>query len=156
MERVDRHRGILHKVAMSYARDEMDRQDLEQDILVQLWSAYPSYDPNRTFSTWMYRVALNVAISHVRKASRRPEVPGEWTDEWPPATPDGSPEDEQLAQLRRFLAGLDELHRALMLLYLDRYTHADIAEALGISESNVAVKIHRIKRQLKQHFNPTS
>lgn len=145
------HRGIVLKVASVYAHGSEDRSDLAQEIAVQLWRSFGGYDPARAkFSTWMYRVALNVAISHVRQAARDErlepldaghlELPGE---------ADVSQPDERLAALYAFIGQLDPLNRALILLYLEDRSHAEIAQVLGISETNVATKIGRIKQKLR-------
>lgn len=145
------HRGVVLKVASVYARGREDRDDLAQEIAVQLWRSFASYDAARAkFTTWMYRVALNVAISHLRREAggdrlepldaRHLELPGE----------DGVREpDERLAALYAFIGRLDALNRALILLYLEDRSYAEIAEVLGISETNVATKIGRIKQKLR-------
>jgi RNA polymerase sigma-70 factor (ECF subfamily) len=145
------HRGIVFKVASIYARGREDRNDLAQEIAVQLWRSFGSYDPARAkFSTWMYRVALNVAISHVRQAARdeRLEPLDAAHLELPGATDVAQP-DERLAALYAFVGQLDPLNRALILLYLEDRSYAEIAQVLGISESNVATKINRIKHRLR-------
>lgn len=155
LQLVDQHRGILVKVARSYTRTEPDREDLEQDMVAHLWTAYPDYDPQRKFSTWMYRIALNVAISWFRREQRRGENVSEWTGtvERTVAGEMAEAPNEKLLQLRQFLQELPPLDRALMLLYLDRYAHEEIADTLGISISNVSTRIYRIKKQLQQQFN---
>jgi RNA polymerase sigma-70 factor (ECF subfamily) len=145
------HRGIVFKVASIYARSAEDRNDLAQEIATQLWRSFGAYDAGRArFSTWMYRVALNVAISHARRAegglrlepldARHLELPGE---------ADMAQPDERLAALYAFIGQLDALNRALILLYLEERSYAEIADVLGISETNVATKIGRIKQKLR-------
>lgn len=151
-ELLEQHRGIVFKVAHSYCRHPDDRADLVQEIATQLWRAFPAFDAARaSFSTWMYRIALNVAISHLRSASHRHQhsvpldeslhdVPGE----------DGDHESqERLRLLHRFIEKQDPLNRALLLLYLEDRSHREIAEILGISEGNVATKISRLKQRLR-------
>lgn len=154
-ELMERHRGIVFKITHSYAWDPDDREDLAQEITAQLWRAWPDYDPSRTFSTWMYRVALNVAISHVRSASQHrhhavalDEQSHDIADERA-----RDPETEQqLRLLQKIIAGLDKLNRALLLLYLDERSSREIAEILGISESNVTTKIGRLKQRIRSEF----
>ncbi|MES2055542.1 MAG: sigma-70 family RNA polymerase sigma factor [Pseudomonadota bacterium] len=153
-ELVDIHAGILRKVATTYCRDAEDRADLAQEIMAQLWQAWPRYDATRPFSTWMYRVALNVAISHVRGVYRgaRHFIPlddghGQVADE----TVDHE-SNERLAMLDQLIAGLDGLNRALLLLYLDERSHREIADILGISESNVGTRIGRLKQRLRDQL----
>lgn len=154
---LDRHAGIVFKIANSYARAE-DRADLVQDIAARLWHAYPGYDPARSFSTWMYRVALNVAISHLRSDELKRRHDAGPLDESlhdlaDPAATD--PEHEQrLRLLQAFIARQPPLDRALLLLYLDERPQREIAEVLGITESNVSTKIGRLKQRLREDFDP--
>lgn len=152
------HRGIVFKVAGVYAHNLHDRDDLAQDIAVQLWRSFGTFDERRAkFSTWMYRVALNVAISHVRGAKRADA--GQWvsldgvhleTIAGTGAAHDESLErDQRVAALNAFIGSLDALNRALVLLYLEDRDYAEIAAVLGISESNVATKLNRIKQKLR-------
>jgi RNA polymerase sigma-70 factor (ECF subfamily) len=149
-ERLDRHRRMVFKVAYTYARDAADREDLAQEIAAQLWRAYPGYDPARPFSTWLYRIALNVAISHVRQEAprQRRTVPFDATRHDPPAPEAAS--DEPARLLEQFIATLDPLNRALLLLYLDEHTAREIAEILGIGESNVTTRINRLKGRVRR------
>lgn len=145
------HRGIVFKVASAYARGREDRNDLAQEIAVQLWRSFGSYDAARAkFSTWMYRVALNVAISHARQAVRDERLePLDVGHMEMPGDADVSQPDERLAALYAFIGQLDPLHRALILMYLEDRSYAEVAQVLGISESNVATKINRIKHKLR-------
>lgn len=146
------HRGIVAKVAGVYARGGEERRDLAQEIGVQAWRAFPAYDAGRAkFSTWLYRIALNVAISQLRRAGTQ-TGPVEPLDEGHLATLAAAPgdePDERLAALQTFIGELDALNRALILLYLEDKSYAEIAEVLGISTTNVATKINRIKHRLR-------
>jgi RNA polymerase sigma-70 factor (ECF subfamily) len=152
-ELLERHRGIVLKVARAYGRTSWDREDLAQEIATQLWRAFPTFDPARKFSTWMYRIALNIAISFARSDGRRSRntVPfdEEAHDAPDPAAADPE-DDERLRLLRSFIDRLDDLNRALLLLYLDDHSHRDIAEVLGISATNVATKIGRLKQRFRR------
>ena len=150
--RLQAHAGIVRKVAGSYAWNPHDRDDLMQDIVAALWQAWPRYDASRPFSTWMYRVALNVAISQVRGETRRRRhhvaYDADLHDAEAPARDiDG---DEQLALLQHAMQSLDPMHRALLMLHLDERSHREIAEVLGISESNVGTKLTRLKERLRK------
>ena len=150
---LQRHSGIVFKVANTYARLPEDRADLAQEIAAQLWHAWAKYDPARSVSTWMYRVALNVAISHVREQSlrqRHDAVPLDETlhDMADAAATDHETEDH-LRLLQAFIARQPPLDRALLLLYLDERPQREIAEILGISEANVSTKIGRLKQRLR-------
>jgi RNA polymerase sigma-70 factor (ECF subfamily) len=152
VDRLDRHRGVLAKVAGAYCRDAAGREDLIAEIVAQLWRAYGRFDERAAFSTWMYRVAVNVAISFQRAEMRKarnvePAEPA--VLETLPAPPEAQ-SDDALALLREVIEELDELNRALMILYLGDNSYAEIAAILGISETNVATKIGRIKQRLKR------
>jgi RNA polymerase sigma-70 factor (ECF subfamily) len=153
---LQRHRAIVFKVAGSYARDREDREELAQEIATQLWRAYPRYDARRPFTTWMYRVALNVGISHLRSARPQSHEPlddavHELADEG--IDPGGQAD---LRELYRCIAQLAPLDRALLLLYLEDRNQREIAEVLGISETNVATKLHRLKQRLRDQVAPTA
>jgi RNA polymerase sigma factor (sigma-70 family) len=160
---LDEHKRILYKVAASYCRNPADRPDLEQEIVVQLWRSFGRYDERYRFSTWMYRIALNVAISFYRSETRRTRgaVPAEpailETLETPEMTADGSgaAPDGGLELLHELIARLDELDRALVLLHLDGHGYDTISEILGISSSNVGTKLHRIRQRLKRDATET-
>lgn len=149
------HHGIVATVAATYCRDPDDRADLTQEIAVQLWRAWPRYDPARNFGTWMYRIALNVAISAVRNAAQRHRhaVP---FDEVLHDVADPAPHDPQAEQqvhaLQRFIHAQPPLDRALLLLYLDERSHRDMAEILGLSETNVATKISRLRQRIRHEL----
>ncbi len=152
---LDPHKKILWKVASSYCKSAADRQDLVQEIAVQLWRSFDRYDARLRFSTWMYRIALNVAISFYRSESRRIRhtVPAEESIleiaeiAAEPSSPEINPNRELL---HRFIAKLDPLDRALVLLYLEGTPYDTIAQILGISETNVGTKIGRIKQKLRR------
>jgi len=142
---------MLGQVVHAYGWTEDERRDLEADVVAELWKAFRAYDRTRPFSTWMYRIALNVAISFSRR--RRELVPIDDAALTP--VPDPSPageREQQLRALQRFVSGLPPLDRALVLLYLDERSQREIAEVLGITESNVSTKIHRIKRRLREQL----
>ena len=146
------HRGVVFKVARTYCLNPDDRDDLAQDITAQLWRAFDRYDGQRPFSTWMYRIALNVAISQVRTRSlrERHHVPLDESHDVAD-THDSLEADARLRVLEGFLATLGPLDRALLLLYLEEHGHREIGEVLGLSETNVATKIGRLKQRLRRH-----
>ena len=150
---LQRHRGIVLKIAGSYARSAEDRADLAQEIAMQLWRAWPSYDPARSFSTWMYRIALNTAISHLRaQAPASRDVPLDGHADALVAEGAFDPVTlERLGLLRRFMATLGPLDRALLLLYLEERSGREMAEVLGIGQSNVSTRINRIRQRLRDY-----
>ena len=153
---LQRNSGIVFKVANSYAQDIDDRAELAQEIAVQLWHAYPNYDPMRRFSTWMYRIALNVAISHLRHLELRRRHDAVPLDDALHDVVDGNaadPEQQQrLHLLQGFIARQPPLDRALLLLYLEERPQREIADILGITESNVSTKIGRLKQRIRDEF----
>ena len=148
---LDQHAGIIRKVAAGYSSSLADRHDLMQEINLQLWKAYPRYSPERPFSTWMYRIALNVAISFLRSNTRpvRQTVPLDEVDIADEAAGSREP-DERIPILQSVIAGLDPLNRALLLLYLDDHSYREISSILGITETNVATKLNRLKQRVRR------
>lgn len=149
---LEEHRRLLYKVASAYTRDPADRADLIQEIAAELWRSFPRYRPELRFSTWAYRVALNVAISASRREARRARthvtadesvllVVGD--------EPDVPIDDDRIERLQRFIAELGEIDRALILLYLDDATHAEMADTLGLTITAVGTRIGRIKQRLR-------
>ena len=150
---IEEHRKILFKIAGSYAQNATDREDLIQEMVLQMWRSFESYEETRRFSTWMYRVALNVAISFYRQQTRRSRVLVNDQMAIELALASGGHEtQEELATLRGLIESLHEFDRALVILYLDGNSHAEIATVLGISESNVGTKLNRIKQQLRDQY----
>lgn len=151
---VEAHKGLLYKVANAYCNNKEDRKDLIQEIIFQLWRSFEKYDPEYRYSTWIYRIALNVAISFYRKNKRSSfalPVDEDMLDIREPE-PDFNNND-QLNRLNTFIAALKDLDKALILLYLEEKTYKEMAEIMGISETNVGTRIGRIKQSLKQKFN---
>jgi len=153
---LERHRGIVFKVANTYCRHADDRADLVQEIAAQLWRAWRHFDPTRSFTTWMYRIALNVAISHVRADSQRQQrdVP---LDEELHQMAEGNVADhegdERLRLLQAFIARQSPLDRAILLLYLDERSQREIGEIVGLTETNVSTKIGRLKQRLRNDLS---
>lgn len=150
---IRRNAGLIHRVARTYFRDPADREDVVQEIAVQLWRSRERYDERYRQTTWIYRIALNVAISFQRRERRHRErrLPGDDHLITVAATAEVEPgEDVQL--LLRCVEDLGALEKALVLLYLDGNEHASIAEVLGISVSNVGTKLGRIKEKLRVAF----
>ena len=155
---LERHRGIVLKVANTYCRHAEDRRDLAQEIATQAWKAFAAWDTTRPFSTWLYRIALNVAISFARSSGHpaRQTISLDQIDSEPGHDDDACRDtDDSIRALYRVIAQLDPLNRALLLLYLDERSQREIAEILGISESNVATKIGRLKQRIRDDLNPT-
>lgn len=152
---LETHRGIVLKVASTYAFGPEDRADLAQEIATQLWRAYPRYDASHAFSTWMYRIALNVAISHVRGSAHRDRHSVAFDDALHDVADEHGVDLEagqRVRALHRFIRQLPRLERALMLLYLEDHSTREISEILGIGESNVTTKISRLKQRIRNEI----
>jgi RNA polymerase sigma factor (sigma-70 family) len=147
---VEDHKKILYKVCRSYCRNPGDRDDLGQEIIVQLWRSFRAFDERAGFSTWMYRIALNVAISFYRRESVRTRhvLPG--SEHLLEAIDDTGSLSEEVQMLYRWIEELHPLNKALVILYLDGNSYQEIAEVLGISETNVATKISRLKQTMRE------
>jgi RNA polymerase sigma-70 factor (ECF subfamily) len=153
---LDEHKKILYKVCNLYCRNRDDREDLAQEIVIQLWRSFASFDERVQFSTWMYRVALNVAISFYRRESTRAKHVISDDERLLNAIDESANQSEGLRLLYEFIATLDPMNKALILLYLDGNNYQEIAGVLGISESNVATKISRLKKTMKQEFSSSA
>jgi RNA polymerase sigma-70 factor (ECF subfamily) len=143
------HRKILYKVCHSYCQNRADWDDLGQEILFQLWRAFDSYDEAQRFSTWMYRVALNVAISFYRREKTRTRYVTNSEESLFAALDETTPPSEDVARVYRYVSELDPMNRALMILYVDGHSYQEISEIVGITETNVATKLSRLKKALK-------
>ena len=155
LDLLEKHKKILFKVANLYCRNRADFADLVQEIVLQAWRSFGRYDPSRPFSTWLYRVGLNVAISAYRAETRRSRtiVPADESIVEIAAPPSEAAELEaQLRLLHNLIGQFGELDKALVLLYLDGNSNDVIGETLGISVTNVGTRINRIKQKLQRHW----
>lgn len=149
---VRKHEPLLHKVCHLYCRNEDERRDLLQEMLLQLWRSLPGFEGRAKSATWFYRVALNTAITFLRKSAR---------SGFAGALPESEAavcEDRKFRQienaevLERALATLGDIEKAIVLLYFEDRSYLEIAEILGISEKVVSVKLVRIKNRLRDWF----
>jgi RNA polymerase sigma factor (sigma-70 family) len=152
---VEEHKLIIYKICNSYCKNQYDRADLAQEITYQLWKSYNHFNGSVKFSTWMYRVALNVAITFYRKTKTGEAIIklSEPDTEIEDKKEDTAELEKNIDILQQFISELKELDKALMILYLEEKTYNEIAEILGITETNVATRISRIKEKLKQKFS---
>lgn len=151
---IESNKGILYKVAISYCRNNEDRKDLIQEIILQLWKSYDNYNQTHKYSTWMYRICLNVAISFYRKQNSRKRISNALTsDVFDFSDTEISHEKEaDLSILNQVISELNDFNKALMLLYLEEKSYKEISEIMGITQTNVATKIGRIKIKIKKEF----
>lgn len=151
---IKENKGIIFKVCNSYCSSKEDRDDLAQEIIYNLWKSFAGYKANFKFSTWMYRIALNVAISFYRKEKNKHHRTL-YSENLLIFEEDNTPnteEEKNLSLLLQFIGQLKEIDKSIMLLYLGDKSYKEIAEITGITESNVATKISRIKEKLKNNF----
>ncbi|MFK8051776.1 MAG: RNA polymerase sigma factor [Woeseiaceae bacterium] len=148
---LEQHAGIVLKVARTYCWHRDDRAELEQEIVMHVWRAYRKYDQAKSFSTWLYRIALNVAISHVRKQATRNRHFVAYDESIHEASDLDTPfdDDPRIEMLQRFMTTLEPLNRAVLLLYFEEHTDAEIANIVGIPETNVASKVSRLKQRIR-------
>ncbi len=155
LKRIVENKLIIYKICNSYCKNQHDRDDLAQEITYQLWKSYTHFNGTVKFTTWMYRVALNVAITFYRKTKtaeaiiKLSEPDTEIIDE----KENRDELEKNINILQQFINELKELDKALMILYLEEKSYSEIAEVLGITETNVATRIGRIKDKLKQKFS---
>jgi len=148
---VERHKGIIYKVCYVYAGSREDAVDYFQDVVAQLWQAWPRFRGESSVSTWIYRVALYTCVSHMRKSSRRPGTVSLY-----PGCDAAGQDDERTEQVERMydmLSRLGNAEKALVLLWLEEKSYEEIAAITGLTRSNVAVKLMRAKDKLKKMYN---
>jgi len=153
---LEQNKGIVFKVSQSYCRSAADREDLAQEIIIQLWRAFPKYDPGYKASTWVYRIALNVAISFHRKSLKRKEKSTNLNESLVQYHLESEGSDPRMALLYELIHQLNDLDKAIMLLFLEDYAYKEIAAITGLTETNVASKIRRIKKKLKKRVDKTT
>src|ERR1700685_1694919 len=156
---LESHQRPLFKVCWTYSRTSHDRDDLFQEIVGRLWTSFAKYDRSRKFSTWMYRVALNVAIDFRRRQQRWGRETAS-LDEGGAAVPAEAPDDatkrQQLRELRELLERQRDADRAILLLYLEGHSYREIGEVLATSASNVGTRLNRLKTSLRQSVQEPS
>lgn len=145
---LNKHQNIIHKVCSVYMTDYADKEDLFQEVTLQAWKAYPTFRGDAKFSTWLYRVALNTAITFFRKEKK--QVPIFTTEALPDTAESHNPVEEQVQAMYKAIGELSKIDKALIMLYLEDYSYIEIGEMLGISANNVAVKMNRLKVKLKE------
>jgi RNA polymerase sigma factor (sigma-70 family) len=152
---LEQNQNIVHKICRLYTNDSDAHNDLFQEIAIQLWRAFPKFRGDSKFSTWMYRVALNTAITLYRKSKRRVRTQDFEgvrfkikADEYDDTV------EEQLTLMYAAVKDLNDIDKALVFLYLEDKNYKEISSTLGISEVNARVKMNRIKGKLRKILNP--
>jgi RNA polymerase sigma-70 factor (ECF subfamily) len=147
-EWLDKYKALIFKIVRAYGNTPMDQDDLFQEITIQVWRSIPTFRHESAVTTWIYRIALNTAIRWVTK-EKQYRVASDMLENIPDVlSSHAMPADEQLAWLYEAIHALDEIDRSVALLLLDGFSYKEMAAILGITVSNVGVKINRIKKQL--------
>lgn len=150
LQLIEMHKGIVLKIVNLYADDAEDRKDLHQEIIFQCWKSYSSFKAESKFSTWLYKISLNVSLTYLNKKKKAIQL-----------TNTGKPNEyviptelsERADNLYQAIRQLNEIDRGIIMLHLDGYDNAEIGEITGISKNNTGVKLHRIKQQLTYILN---
>jgi len=152
LDLIQTHKRVIYKVCYAYAKDQDDLNDLYQEVVLNLWKGFPRYRGDSKLTTWVYRIAMNTCITFLRRSNARPQTI--------PLTIDavGQVADEegktyQLLELYKLISQLGKMERALILLWLEERSYQEMADILGISKNNIAVKLNRIKEKLKTMSN---
>ena len=146
---IDENKGIIFKVCNMYCRNREDKEDLFQDIVLQLWRSYSSFKGESKFSTWIYRIAINTAITRLRKETKKEKFTERDIDELQLPIYTASDEDEKMELMYQAIDRLSEVEKAITMLYIDECNYKEMAEIIGISESNIGFKLNKIKAKLK-------
>lgn len=148
---VSQHKGILYKASRIYADSAEDREDLQQEILIQLWKSYQNFKGNSEFSTWMYRVAINTAITYLKKEKQRTNNQADVPDHFEVQQEDYNPaKDKQLEAFYNAVQELKALEKAVIFYFMEGMSHKEIGDNLGLSEGNARVKLNRTKEKIQQ------
>jgi RNA polymerase sigma-70 factor (ECF subfamily) len=142
------NQGIVHKICSLYFNNRGEKEDYKQELIIQLWKAFPSFNNHSKFSTWMYRVCLNAAIDILRKEKAQPKFVQYDTHSIGAISEPNNGTNENQEKLYNAINKLSDIGKAIITLYLDEFSYKEIAEILGISESNTGVKINRIKSSI--------
>ncbi len=152
---IQENEGLIYKVAAFYTNTKDDRDDLVQEIIYSLWKSFDSFKQNSSLSTWMYQVAMNVAIYHLKKSKKTvTTIP---IDVALLNSPESNADDaeEKLKILQEHIKDLNLLDKGIVMLYLESKSHEEIAQIIGISKTNVGTKLSRIREKLKSKITNT-
>lgn len=145
---LEKNKGVIKKIVLSFSRGIEDREDLEQEILIQLWKSFQSFRGDSKISTWIYRIALNTALMEVRK--RKKSIEKEDYENYKDSlVHEETNQIEQIQLLYNAIDKLSDIEKAIIILYLDDMTYEEISDILGITVKNVGVRLVRTKRKLE-------
>ncbi|OUR92359.1 RNA polymerase subunit sigma-70 [Flavobacteriales bacterium 34_180_T64] len=155
VEQLEKHQNIVHKVCRLYTNNQDAHNDLFQEITIQLWKAFPKFRGDAKFSTWMYRIGLNTAITLYRKSKRTINTQQFESVQFKiKAVEYDDTEEQQLKALYKAVHQLNDIEKALVFLYLEDKNYSEISETLGITQVNARVKMNRVKTKLRTILNP--
>jgi len=152
---LEQNQNIVHKVCRIYTNNQDAHNDLFQEITIQLWKAYPKFRGDAKFSTWMYKVALNTAITLYRKSKRTIQTQDFDSVQYKIQSNEyDDTEEQRLRFLYKVIHQLSDIEKALVFLYLENKNYKEISETMGITEVNARVKMNRVKNKMKKIINP--
>lgn len=151
---INEHQGLIHKVCILYENDPEVRNDLFQEIVLQLWKSFSSFRGESKISTWMYRIALNTAISGFRKQTRLVKTEDLHELHLNISDSDGDDHEESFQKLQWAIRQLSEIERAMIMMALEEIPYEEIADTIGITQNNVRVRMNRIREKLKKLMCP--
>jgi RNA polymerase sigma-70 factor (ECF subfamily) len=151
---INEHQGLIHKICILYENDPDVRNDLFQEIVLQLWKSFPSFRGESKISTWMYRIALNTAISGFRKQTRLVKTEDLRELHLNISDSDGEDHEESFQKLQWAIRQLSEIERGMIMMALEEIPYEEIAETIGITQNNVRVRMNRIREKLKKLMCP--
>ena len=155
VSQLEENQNIVHKICRLYTNNQDAHNDLFQEITIQLWKAFPKFRGESKFSTWMYRVGLNTAITLYRKSKKTVAAQNFETVDFKISSEEYDPtQEEQLKLMYHAVKQLNDIDKALVFLYLEDKDYREISETLGITEVNARVKMNRIKEKLRTILNP--
>jgi len=152
LQLIETNQRIIHKISFLYTNTREEKEDLFQEICLQLWKSYTSFESKSAFSTWLYKVSLNTAISQLRKNERRP-VFSDLHPSFTKVQTEPETKNEETELLHRAIAQLSRVKKAIILLWLEEKSYDEIASIIGISKSNVSIQLVRIKKELEKNIN---
>lgn len=147
---INKHQGLVHKICLMYENDPEARNDLFQEIVLQFWKSYASFRGEAKITTWMYRIALNTAISGLRKKKRSINTEDIHEGHFNISEHDSAEREENFERLQRAIRQLSEIDRAMIMMALDEIPYDEIAETIGITQNNVRVRMNRIRERLRK------
>lgn len=147
---INKHQGLIHKVCIMYENDQEIRNDLFQEIVLQLWKSFTSFRGEAKITTWMYRIALNTAISGFRKQTRKPKTEDLKDVHFNISENGNDNEEENFQKLQWAIRQLSDIERAMIMMALEEVPYEEIAETIGISQNNVRVRMNRVREKIRK------